>query len=93
MVKRTVLYAKLHQTVHLPRLGDFTATLPPTLKNYGMTMVTTEEGIELEAKHPQTGVKHSALIPWGNVAIAELGPVIEEQPSPTTRVNPRSNGK
>lgn len=65
---RAVKYVKLHSTVFLPGVGDLTATLPPTTKNYQLELSTCSEGIFIKRGEVE------AVVPWANVQCAVLGP-------------------
>lgn len=65
---RRIVYAKLHETVHLPNTGNLSDTLPPSMKQFDLKMFHTNEGLFLQVN----GVE--AVVPWANVKIAQYAP-------------------
>jgi hypothetical protein len=63
---RLVKYAKLHQNLFIPGIGDLTTTLPPVNKSGKFEMRLFDSGLLIDIT--VKGVKEIALIPYGNIA-------------------------
>ncbi len=72
-MNRKVTYARFHQSVYAPGLGELGNVLPPHAKTLdGLTMNSTDHG--LIAFCFSKGVKHEFLIPSANIVLMALAP-------------------
>lgn len=63
-MNRKVKYARLHEAIYIPHVGDLGPVLPTPKKVVaGFAMVATEFGIEIFANNEE------AFVPWPNVKI------------------------
>lgn len=88
MKKSVVTYAKFHQGIFIPHLGELGVTLPSSSKTIpDLAMHTEEEGMVIRAR----GI--SLLVPYGNIVLMALGAPYFDDATPTDlrkAVSPKS---
>lgn len=80
MSGRKVNYAKVHQGIFVPGLGELGMTLPPSNKTLNLNMSKIEGGLLLTIN--QSGQVWDIYVPDGNVALAVLAK--EDTANPAT---------